>query len=124
MNEEITISGRTAPGKDFVRLFHALAEKQKETEAAWIAFLRAQDVKAAHPDDGWVDRALNRVILCYPYFIDPALKPDDLIVLGCPDKYRYVRIIGIQKSILFYDMVYYEFIELPTNEQNILRSLG
>jgi hypothetical protein len=62
----------------------------------WIAGLRARGVKAAHPDDGWVDRDKNRVHLCYPDFND-GLKVGDLLALGWPWKdTRIVRITATE----------------------------
>lgn len=60
------------------------------------AQLRAQGVKAAHPDDGWVDRQCNSVQFVYPAF-DDGVQVGDLIALGWPwPGYRLVRVIGIQ----------------------------
>lgn len=57
-------------------------DRQMESERqAWIADLRAQGVKAAHPDDGWVERETNKVHLCYPDFND-GLEVGDLLALG------------------------------------------
>lgn len=66
-------------------------------EQEWIAALRADGVKAAHPDDGWVKRDENRVHLCYPQFNDnPAV--GDLIALGSSyrGQARLVRVTRIE----------------------------
>ena len=74
-------------------------------------YLREQGVKAAHPDDGWVNREKNTVRLEYPLFND---KPQvgDLIGLGQPWKtYRLVRVTELEylgttdsKLLTFYGM--------------------
>lgn len=50
-------------------------------EAAWVKHLRRCGLKAAHPDDGWVDREANTVRFCYPQFFDNP-QVGDLIALG------------------------------------------
>jgi hypothetical protein len=69
----------------------AIDRSMQAEERQWIADLRARGVKAAHPDDGWVDRAENKVHLCYPDFND-GLAVGDLLALGWPSRYRIVRV--------------------------------
>lgn len=68
-------------------------DRQAE-QVAWIAALRGAGVKAAHPDDGWVNRERNTVHLAYPQFND-GLSVGDLLALGWPgdevDRERGVR---------------------------------
>lgn len=60
----------------------------------WVADQRALGCKAAHPDDGWVDREANTVGLCYPQFND-GLGVGDVLALGWAGcDVRYVRITG------------------------------
>lgn len=60
-------------------------------------YLRSIGIKAFHPDDGWVDRERNSVILAYPYFEDKNIKVGDKIALGFSDSsYRVVRVIKIR----------------------------
>lgn len=73
-------------------------------QRAWIASLRERGVKAAHPDDGWVDRDLNRVHLAYPQFND-GLAVGDVLALGWPDdqvdrdrKINRTRLVRILRS--------------------------
>jgi hypothetical protein len=69
-----------------------LDDRMHDDKQAWIARLRAHGVKAAHPDDGWVDRRQNKVHLCYPQFND-GLEVGDLLALGDPfGGTRFVRV--------------------------------
>jgi hypothetical protein len=72
----------------------AICEQRRYDEKAWVADLKEHGVMAAHPDDGWVDRAENSVRFAYPYF-DYGPRPDDFIALGWPDKWRLVRVTGV-----------------------------
>jgi len=92
----------------------AFAQAAREMEAEqdrWVAGLRAAGVKAAHPDDGWVDRVANSIILCYPQFNDGA-GVGDVIALGSPpgsfgERTRLVRIIG--KRVGTFGNTYWSF---------------
>lgn len=88
----------------FVKAVNAEAERSAAAKEAWIQKLRAQGVKMARPDDGWVDRE-NDVIRgphCYADF-DDGVKVGDMVALGRPESYRLVRIIQIQPWGLFRD---------------------
>lgn len=82
-----------------VATFATIACDMERDQNAWIAALRAAGVKAAHPDDGWVDRECNTVFFCYPQF-DDGVAVGDLIALGWPQwgsrkpQHRIVRVIG------------------------------
>jgi hypothetical protein len=72
---------------------------RQEEERDWIAGLCAQGIKAAHPDDGWVDREKNRVHLEYPQFgSSRSLQIGDLLALGWPDRTRIVRVTGFSEN--------------------------
>ena len=83
--------------------------ERKEKE--WITALRAQGVKAAHPNDGWVDREKNELYFCYPQFNDGA-KEGDKVALGWPfdppGKTKFVRLTGHRRGF-FRDMIYWQF---------------
>lgn len=64
-------------------------------EQEWIAELMEAGVRAAHPDDGWVDREANTVALVYPQF-DLGVQAGDIIALGRPDRHRIVHVTGRQ----------------------------
>jgi hypothetical protein len=84
---------------EFVSVFRRLAESMESDERSWIAALRQLGVKAAHPDDGWVDRELNTVFFAYPQF-DDGVSVGDVIALGWPawndgeSRTRLVRVTG------------------------------
>lgn len=67
--------------KNAIATWDSIGEKVASEEATWIATLRSLGIKAAHPDDGWVDREENYVVFAYPYFNDEP-QVGDLIVLG------------------------------------------
>jgi hypothetical protein len=65
----------------------------------WITGLRIFGVKAARPDDGWVDRLANRLKMEYPDF-DDGLQVGDLLALGCPwGVTRIVRVTRIEPDL-------------------------
>jgi len=66
-----------------VALWHQIGREMDDEQNAWIAELRKQGVKAAHPDDGWVDRKNNTLQFTYPQFNDGA-QAGDLVALGSP----------------------------------------
>jgi hypothetical protein len=89
----LTIGGTVEGEPEAVARAVAIDRQMASEKAQWIADLRSQGVKAAHPDDGWVDRDENKVHLCYPDFND-GLVVGDLLALGWPDCYRIVRVVG------------------------------
>lgn len=77
-------------------LARSVDREMADERTAWIAELRAKGVKAAHPDDGWVDREASVLTLVYPQFND-GVSPGDLVALGWPPgsfkcKTRLVRL--------------------------------
>jgi hypothetical protein len=79
---------------DFVSTWRDVVREAEISEEQWIRSLRERGIKAAHPDDGWVDRVRNTIYFAYPHFNDGA-KFGDLIALGWHfDKTRIVRIVG------------------------------
>ncbi|MDR6421244.1 hypothetical protein J2801_003532 [Paraburkholderia phenoliruptrix] len=79
---------------DFASTWRDVVREAEISEEQWIRGLREHGIKAAHPDDGWVDRGRNTVYFAYPHFNDGA-KFGDLIALGWHfDKTRIVRIVG------------------------------
>ncbi len=92
----------------FVKLWHDICRKQELDKQEWIEQLRKEGFKAAHPNDGWVDREENSITLVYPQFND-GVKIGDKIMLGWPNgNLRPVRIIGetgmLSKRLLFEDI--------------------
>ena len=102
----------------FVAHAHAIVDKMKAEEEQWIEDLRKQGFKAAHPNDGWVDRERKEVHLQYPQFND-GVKQGDRIMLGWasqPDKNVAVVITAIRRSSGFSDMTYYGYKEENPDE--------
>jgi hypothetical protein len=93
MRDGTRVSGRHA----FVSHARQVGREHRATEEAWVEALRAVGVKAAHPDDGWVDRKDNRVHLAYPQFND-GLGLGDWLALGHPGDMRIVRVIGMEPN--------------------------
>ena len=81
----------------FAKHFKKICMNNYNKTTEWINKLIAEGYKAAHPDDGWVDRERNEVYLCYPHF-DIGVDVGDKIVLGCSEKYRVVKITGKRKN--------------------------
>lgn len=90
---------------EFVNTWNEVAQKQIDDTATWISELRKNGVKAAHPDDGWVDREKNTVRMTYPQFND-GIKVGDVIALGWADRFRLVRVTGKTQSHLGNDNRY------------------
>ena len=92
----------------FVALYHRICDDFEAEEQAWVAMLRYHGFKAAHPNDGWVDRDAKTVRLAYPQFNDGA-DAGDLLMLGWPGREeRPVRMIAKVPGLLGVDRWQYE----------------
>jgi hypothetical protein len=60
-----------------------------------------------------IDRELNRVHFCYPYF-EYDIHDGDKLVLGCPDEYITVTVTKIEHNR--FGMKYYHFDKKEENE--------
>lgn len=80
--------------------------------------LRRNGVKAAHPDDGWVNRERNGVRFCYPQFNDGA-GVGDTVALGWPDRHRLVTIIEVEPLIFGGELLLFEDYILKKVTNNI-----
>jgi hypothetical protein len=80
--------------EDLVHNFEEITIKQNIETQQWINFLISLGVKAAHPDDGWVNREKNSIKFAYPHFNNNP-KVGDVICLGWANhnKNRLVRVI-------------------------------
>jgi hypothetical protein len=96
--------------KRLTKLWDDIGKSQKVAEKQWIEQLRSIGVKAAHPNDGWVDRENNEVQLVYPQFNDGLAKGDSL-ALGWPDEYRLVRVINTRQAGILMPHIIYIFEE-------------
>lgn len=82
----------------FVSKFHEICDQRQHENDEWIAKLRAQGFKAAHPNDGWVDRTANVVTFCYPHFNDCATTGDK-VMLGWSGEQGHLRPIRLLDAI-------------------------
>jgi hypothetical protein len=69
-----------------------ICTKQQRSLDHWREQMINGGIKAAHPDDGWVDRAASTVQFVYPYFNLGAVA-GDLVALGDERKHRIVRLV-------------------------------
>lgn len=87
------------------------ANEMRAKELRWIADLRAIGIKAAHPDDGHVNRTRSAnhdfVSFCYPRF-DDGVREGDLIALGWPDEYRVRIVQRVSREGLFFKRAVYQ----------------
>lgn len=88
---------------EFVSKWHQICDEHDERERAWIQGLRERGSKAAHPNDGWVNRETNEVVFAYPQFNDGA-GIGDLVMLGHAGykNQRPVRLIAQRHGFLLY----------------------
>ena len=107
---EVVSSNGSKAADGFVDTYARICQEAEDRKREWISTLRFKGVKAAHPDDGWVDRVENSVILAYPQFND-GVHIEDLIALGDPEKWRIVKILEIKESNPIMGNVIYSFRE-------------
>ncbi|MDD3040057.1 F-BAR domain-containing protein [Bacteroides sp.] len=103
-------------GVEFMKAFDNIVRERMEAEKEWIKSLRKRGIKAAHPDDGWVNKEHNIVFLSHPQFFD-GVNIGDTIALGDADKYRLVKVVSMRTNELsLYDsmMIHYYFEEIQT----------
>lgn len=93
-------------GHEFLTRWQDSCIEAQRHEDKWIEMLRKDGIKAAHPDDGWVNRQDNKVVLCYPQFND-GVSIGDRICLGWHDKWRIVTITSIEQGLT--GLKYYHF---------------
>jgi len=92
----------TSGRPDLVAAWIDSVNKAQTAESEWIKRLRTEGYKAAHPNDGWVNREENKIHLAYPQYND-GLQVGDKMMLGWPnDNERPVKIIGTEKRLLEY----------------------
>lgn len=85
-------SNGSIDGDSFVGLFASISIENEKKDAEWIQFLIDTGVKAAHPNNGWVDREKKIIRLVDPYF-KCMLFPGDIIAIGDRDDYKLVKIL-------------------------------
>lgn len=79
---------------EFVATWNKIGDEFEERTRQWVENLREQGIKAAHPDDGWVDREKDIVYLRYPQFND-GVEVGDTIALGWGDKWRLIKVVEV-----------------------------
>jgi hypothetical protein len=104
-------SNGDAVANEFVTLYAKEAQKQIFDNEQWIKLLYKKGYKAAHPDDGWVNRKDNYVQLSHPHFV-LHIEVGDLIALGTPINYRTVKVSHSNKCAWDKSMRYYYFTEV------------
>lgn len=92
---------------DFMKLFLAEQENHRLTEIEWVAKMRSEGIKAAHPDDGWVNRKEHKFTFCYPQFND-GIEVGCKVALGDQYKHRVVLVTGKEETC-FRDLVYWKY---------------
>ena len=89
-------------------IFEENGRKRREIENKRISYFRSINIKAAHPDDGWVDRENNTVILEYPIFQNEISVGDKIVLYeNLSYKYRIVEVTEVLSDI--YDFRKYVF---------------
>ncbi len=96
VNDNSKIRACVSGKSDFVNRWLDICDKSHNRETKWIALLRYWGFKAAHPNDGWIDREDKNIFFSYPQFFDN-LQVGDMVMLGWasdePKKWRPVRVI-------------------------------
>ena len=101
---EPILRANSEAGQRLVDGYYKIVAKIKIDEQIWIEKLRADGVKACHPNDGWVDRENNKIHLCYPLFNDGVGVGDKIMLGWVNDKKseRLVEVTKIENSLLTY----------------------
>ena len=95
------LKSNSIPGDEFVITYANICRKVQEEKRVWVDMLRSNGIKAAHPDDGWVNRKENKVHFAYPQF-DDGISIGDKVALGHPKKWRVVEITDIEQELLLW----------------------
>ena len=106
-SSEVKVSGDAK----FVMLWAEICRNQELEKAEWVDMLRSNGIKAAHPNDGWINRERDYLTFQYPQFNDGA-DIGDLVMLGWPstkeDKLLLVRLTKKHKSLFSVDSFDFE----------------
>jgi hypothetical protein len=83
-------------------LWKSVCKEVDDLNKKWVDKLRQEGFKAAHPNDGWVDRENNKFELAYPHF-DDGIEVGDKVMLGwegsiMPGYERPVIVVEIEQS--------------------------
>jgi len=103
------------PRSDFASTWAKICIDQRTQKAEFISLMRGNGFKAAHPNDGWVDRQNLTIHMCYPYF-DDGIQVGDKIMIAfasdAPEKRRPVLVTGVSKKPF---LLRYDFEDLPNS---------
>jgi hypothetical protein len=102
-----------ADGQEFIRLWRETEKRQQREMDEWIAFLRQRGIVGAHPNDGWVDREKQELILTYPQFND-GIAVGKRMALGSPHQFVVVEITGVRSGIT--GLKYWSYEEILEDE--------
>ena len=108
--DEMKKSLTTYDGK-FVQSWIDICEEWKQEEERWVSKLKEEWFKASHPNDWWVNRKENYVILQYPQF-DDGVEVGNLIMLWWahdkPSKNRPVKVTSIKYGSMGLEYFYFD----------------
>jgi hypothetical protein len=99
--------------------YNQICEDYKSNKDSWIQSLKDQGYKAAHPNDGWVDREKNTVQFVYPHFnLCPQI--GDKIMLGWHSESNNItaEVISIQEKGITHRYIEYGFIQHELTKVN------
>lgn len=82
---------------EFAQCWGQICAASKRSKNAWIAQLRREGVKAAHPEDGWIDRRMSVLQLVNAEY-DDGVRVGDVVALGSSEDYRLVEITGFRRG--------------------------
>ena len=85
----------------YVALWAQICMERQQKRDEWIKEMRDSGVEAAHPNDGWIDRDIQRITFCYPHFMD-GVEVGSLVALGDEDDWIIVRITGEEETLWRY----------------------
>ena len=85
-----------------INIFHEIEEKHRRRLNSWCKDLRHRGIKAAMPNDGWVNREEMTLIFTYPYFNDGAFIGDK-VALGSGVKDEIIVVLTSKVKSYFLD---------------------
>jgi hypothetical protein len=102
-------TGRT---KQLQKESDAIVDGMERDENSWIANLRKEGFKAAHPNDGWINRVDKNFILCYPQF-DDGVTLGSMVMLGWPfEEKANVPVVITEVRPSKYGNTHYSYVEV------------
>lgn len=98
MNYDEMKSAIKSSDQSMVESWHKIIDDYAASEQMWIDGLRKAGFKAAHPNDGWVDRKNKIVQFVYPRFNDGA-DVGDLVMLGWHNSPQWCRAVRLTEKL-------------------------